>query len=276
MPHLPIITAVAMSKSIPKVIHQTYCTKTNLPAPLQENIRRIMQVNPDWEYRLYDDTDIETLILQHYGQDMLDIYQQIDPAYGAARADLFRYLLIYAEGGVYLDMKSTTTRPLNDVLLASDRYILSHWDHTKYCAWGMHPELASIERGEFQQWHVIAVAGHPFLRAAIQQVIHNIRHYEASIVGVGFKGVINTTGPIPYTLAIDAIRPFHPCRHVEIEQDLGIMYSIYDSNSVDRDKNHRHISKKHYTELNIPVITAYPNAYLLPTLATTPEYLSMR
>lgn len=254
MPHMPVITTVAMGKSIPKVIHQTYYAKTDLPAPLQENTSRIMQMNPSWEYRLYDDTDIETIILQHYGQDMLDIYQLIDPAYGAARADLFRYLLVYAEGGVYLDMKSTTTRPLDEVLLASDRYILSKWDDNKYYAWGLHPELAGIERGESQQWHVIAVAGHPFLQAVIQQVIHNILHYEASTIGVGFKGVINTTGPIPYTFAIEAIRSLHPYRQVEIEQDLGIIYSIYDSNSTDRDKNHRHISKKHYTELDIPVI----------------------
>lgn len=271
MSHLPVITTIPQAEYIPTVIHQTYYSKTDLPMPLQENISHIQQLNPDWEYRLYDDTDIEAIIQQHYGQDILDIYRLIDPAYGAARADLFRYLLIYAEGGVYLDMKSTTTRSLNEVLLPDDRYILSKWDDGKYCAWGLHPELAGIERGEFQQWHVIAAAGHPFLRAVIQQVLHNILHYDTIAVGVGFKGVIRTTGPIPYTATIEALRPLHPYRQVEIEDDLGIMYSIYDSQSTDRNQNHRHISKKHYTELDIPVIAQLSNAYPLPTPTTTPE-----
>ena len=254
MPHMPVIATVIMGQRIPKVIHQTYYSKTDLPTPLQENIARIRQINPGWEYRLYDDADIEAIILQDYGQAMLDVYRLIDPSYGAARADLFRYLLIYAQGGIYLDMKSTTTRPLDEVLLADDRYILSKWDDGKYYGWGAHPELASIERGEFQQWHIMGVAGHPFLNAVLKQIIHNILHYDASTIGVGFKGVIRTTGPIPYTFVIDALKHLHPYRQVEIEQDLGILYSIYDSSSTDRNKNHRHISKKHYTELDIPLI----------------------
>lgn len=256
MSHLPMIATTPQAKHIAKVIHQTYYSKTGLPTPLQDNITRIMQLNPDWEYRLYDDADIETIIRQHYGQEIVDIYRLIDPAYGAARVDFFRYLLIYAQGGVYLDMKSTTTRPLDDVLLPDDRYILSKWDQNKYHAWGLHPELAAIEGGEFQQWHVIAAAGHPFLFAVIQQVIHNILHYDVTTVGVGFWGVVRTTGPLPYTTTIEAIRHLHPYRHVEIEQDLGIIYSIYDSHSTDPNQNHRHTSKKHYSELEIPVIQA--------------------
>jgi mannosyltransferase OCH1-like enzyme len=254
MLHLPITPNIAMQERIPRIIHQKHCSKTGLTTPLQENISKIIQLNPGWEYRLYDDTDTDAIIQQYYGQDVLDIYNLIDPAYGAARADLFRYLLIHAEGGVYLDMKSTTIRPLDEVLLPDDRYILSKWDHNKYYAWGLHPELIDIERGEFQQWHVIAVAGHPFLLAVIQQVIQNILQYDMSITGVGFGGVIRTTGSIPYTTAIEAIRSIHPYRQVEIEQDLGIIYSIYDSNSNDSRQNHRHLSKKHYSELDIPLI----------------------
>lgn len=256
MPHPPVIAIIPQAECIPKVIHQTYYSKTNLPIPLQKNIGHIKQLNPAWEYRLYDDADIETIIRQYYGQEIVDIYRLIDPAYGAARVDFFRYLLIYAQGGVYLDMKSTTTRPLDDVLLPDDRYILSKWDQNKYHAWGLHPELAAIEGGEFQQWHVIAAAGHPFLFAVIQQVIHNILHYNVTTVGVGFWGVVRTTGPLPYTTTIEAIRHLHSYRHVEIEQDLGIIYSIYDSHSTDPKQNHRHTSKKHYSELEIPVIQA--------------------
>lgn len=252
-----VLNSFAMGDRIPRIIHQTYRDKDSLPLAIQENIRRIASLNTNWECRLYDDSDIETFIQTHYGSGILQIYRKINPSYGAARADFFRYLLIYAQGGVYLDVKSAVTRPLDEVIRPDDCYILSKWDNLKggkYYAWGMHPEVAALERGEYQQWHVIAAAGHPFLRAVIGRVIERIQHYNAAIDGVGFMGVLRTTGPICYTLAIEEIISQHPFRRVEIEQDMGIEYSIYDSTNADRSKNHRNIFAKHYTELETPVI----------------------
>ena len=38
----------------------------------------------------------------------------------------FRYLLMYEIGGVYLDIKSTANKKLDDVLEENDAFILSH------------------------------------------------------------------------------------------------------------------------------------------------------
>lgn len=277
-----VLNSFAMGDRIPRIIHQTYRDKSSLPLAIQENIHRITRLNSNWEYRLYDDGDIEIFIQTHYGPDILQIYRKINPSYGAARADFFRYLLIYAQGGVYLDVKSAITRPLDEVIRPTDRYILSKWDNLeggKYYAWGIHPEVAALERGEYQQWHVIAAAGHPFLRAVIERVIKRIQQYNAAMDGTGFMGVLRTTGPICYTLAIEAIISKHPFRRVEIEQDMGIKYSIYDFTTTDRSKSHRNIFAKHYTELATPVIlhnedgvASQPaNAVLPPRPATTQE-----
>lgn len=253
----PASAPVPRGPHIPRIIHQTYRSWEALPEAVQANIHHIRQLNPGWDYRLYEDADIETFIRETYGSAMLELYQRIDPAYGAARADFFRYLLIYAQGGVYIDVKSAVTRPLDQVLQPDDRYILSHWDNRpggKYVHWGMHDDLARFERGEYQQWHVIGVAGHPFLEAVIRQVIDNLLHYDSRVTGVGFMGVLRNTGPIAYTLAIEQVRHLHPYRQVEIEQDLGIEYSIYDAMSKDRQKNHRNLFARHYTELDIPLV----------------------
>ena len=47
-------------------------------------------------------TMIETLIRERLGSEIYGFYQRINPIYGAARADFFRYLLMYAQGGIYL------------------------------------------------------------------------------------------------------------------------------------------------------------------------------
>ncbi len=104
-----------MGKSIPKIIHQTFKTR-NLPPELQENVDKLKAKNPGWEYRFYDDSDIIKFISTFYGYEILTYFERINPKYGAARADLFRYLLMYIYGGVYLDIKSTFTRPIDEVL----------------------------------------------------------------------------------------------------------------------------------------------------------------
>ncbi|MFX8731676.1 glycosyltransferase, partial [Acinetobacter baumannii] len=78
----------------------------------------------------------------------------------------FRYLLIYAHGGVYLDLKSSITRPLDEVLNGNEHFILSNWDKKHfYYGWGKNPEVfPRFPNGEICQWFIISRAGHPYLR----------------------------------------------------------------------------------------------------------------
>lgn len=240
--------------SIPKNIFQTYVDSESLPDKLKENIANIQALNPEWQYKLYNDFEIESFILEYYGAEILKVYNKINPAYGAARADFFRYLLLYARGGVYLDIKSTITLPLNDVIQNEDRYILSHWEEPV-----MHPEFETFPilkngGGEYQQWHIITAKGHPFLRKVIEGVIDNIQNYHISRNGIGRKGVIKTTGPVVYTVEIEKLRSSYPYRIVDIKNDFGIIYSIYKTSSEVHDSNHEHIFKKHYSKLITPIV----------------------
>lgn len=232
-----LLVNVPMGEKIPKHIYQTYKTKDISDPKLKENIQHLKRTNPGWEYSLYDDADIEKFIQEEYGATIFSYYKRINPKYGAARADLFRYLLIYKYGGVYLDLKSTAKKPLDDVLLPQDKYLLSHWENLPggiYDFRAGHYDAVDkyLPRGEYQQWHIIAVAGHPFLRSVILRVLYNIDHYHPWKDGVNFKGVIHTTGPVPYSLAIYHLMQAGAegmYRIVESsEEDLGLKYSIYD------------------------------------------------
>src|SRR4051794_4030765 len=111
---------------IPRVIHQTYMSK-NFPPELNANAENIKNMNPGWTHVIHDDADIKKFITETYGLEILGYFERIDPIYGAARADLFRYLLMYKYGGVYMDVKSTCTQPLDETLRPGDRFILSQW-----------------------------------------------------------------------------------------------------------------------------------------------------
>ena len=250
----PSLPDVDSSNIIPRVIHQTFPGK-QLPADLAANVDKLKDMNLGWEHRLYDDTDIERIIAVDYGDDMLRLYRSIDPSYGAARADLFRYLLIYRYGGVYLDIKSSTTRPLDDLLDGAPGYILCQWDNGpagSHRHWGLHRELEGVAGGELQQWHVIAPAGHRFLRAVIERVSANIGIYRPWRDGVGRDAVLRATGPVAYTKAILPLLEGDDFRLVGSERDAGLLWSILPGES------HRNLFTTHYATNFRPVIIPSP------------------
>ena len=238
--------------SIPKIIHQVYFSKT-LPAEIQKNVEKITALNPGWEYRFYDDADMIDFIRSNYGARILAYYNRINKKYGASRADLFRYLLMYKVGGVYIDIKGSLEKPLDQVLRSDDVYLLSRWRNAKgerYEGWGVHDELKAIGGEEYQQWHIIAAAGHPFLRAVIDNVLRNIDRYNPVLDDVGKGAVLRLSGPIAYTLSITPLLAQYSHRVVDGQDDLGLTYSIYSSNS---NWAHKSIFRFHYTDLREPV-----------------------
>ncbi len=235
---------------IPRILHQTYSTAI-MPDELEANVKRLRHNNPDWDYRFYSDSDVESFIKSVYGKNILEAYLSIDKRYGAARADLFRYLVIYKEGGVYLDIKSNFQQPIDNILSLDEGFIVSQWSNRpgeKNENVGMHPQLADISGGEFQQWHVIGASGHPFLRAVIERVLANIDEYRPWANQVGFYGVLRLTGPIVYTRTIAPLLGDYPCKIFRTEEPLALEYSACQA------QNHQRFSKTHYSKLDIPIV----------------------
>ena len=101
-----LLPSFTFNRTIPKVIHQIYISPktsdSDIPKRVTEHIEIIKRLNSDYVYRLWKNNDVEEFIAKNYGQCMLDYYKRIDDSYGAIKADLFRYLLIYKEGGGYI------------------------------------------------------------------------------------------------------------------------------------------------------------------------------
>jgi mannosyltransferase OCH1-like enzyme len=220
--------------SIPRIIHQTASCTSPLHPALRANVEALKAGNPGWEHRLYDDDDARACIRRLCGPDRLALFDRIHPDYGAAKADIFRYVQLYETGGVYLDIKSTARRPLSEVLAPDDAFLLSFWNNgpgSLYENWGRWPRYGVDS--EYQQWHIVCVPRHPFLAAAIEQVWRNLAAYHPVRDGVGQAATVATTGPVAYTTAIRPILARHPHR-VVAAADLGLVYSIFDNGALAR------------------------------------------
>jgi mannosyltransferase OCH1-like enzyme len=236
---------------IPRIIHQCVADKNNVRHEYHDNIRNMLIRNPLYEHVLYENNDFEDFLYAEYGQRVLDKYLRITPAYGASKADFFRYALLYKRGGIYLDIKSTCDLPFDDVLNADDRYILSHWRNTDrshpHYKWGVFDDIAHMPHGEYQQWHIIAEPGHAYLEAVLALMLERIDRYKPWTTGFGHMGVMRTTGPIMYSQAIDPIREHHPHRVIANETVIGLRYSIFEGQH-----DHRR-DAKHYGDSFDPV-----------------------
>jgi mannosyltransferase OCH1-like enzyme len=87
---------------IPLVIYQTWMTKL-LPDKMMKSVEKLKKANPEFEYKLFDDTDCRNFIDLHFNSNVLFAYDNLVP--GAFKADLWRYCVLFIYGGIYIDIK---------------------------------------------------------------------------------------------------------------------------------------------------------------------------
>ena len=88
---------------IPKIVYQTWKTK-NLHPVIGNIINNMKAMNKDYIFELFDDNDMDTWVKNNCESYIYDAYNKL--YVGAAKADLWRYLILYKNGGIYLDIDS--------------------------------------------------------------------------------------------------------------------------------------------------------------------------
>lgn len=170
---------------IPKKIYQTWISK-NLPDRVQAYVDEMLSLNPSYEYQLYDDEDIFYFVKENYDKDILSAYEKLD--IGAAKSDLWRYLVLYKNGGVYLDLDSHIYNDLDKLIKENDKAIISR----EGSAANPHYDANG---GIFVQWCLIFSKDHPILEKTFEKCVYNIKNETT-------QDIWHLTGPSVYSSAI--------------------------------------------------------------------------
>lgn len=244
----PRVTS-APSLEIPRVLYQTYSSK-DLPEAVVRNRDVILRNNPGWNYEFFDDEARREFIARECSQAALAAYDAILPCYGSSRADLFKYLLIYRRGGLYLDLKSSASRPLDEIVARAESMLLTQWNRadSRFSGWGDHAELRAAGCPEYQQWYLLAAPQHPYMKAVCDRVLRNIARYIPELHGVGSYGVLRTTGPIAFSLAVGTVAD--PSLVLPTNDDVGLVYTIYETAGAHRSM----FTNKHYSDRSEPIV----------------------
>ena len=174
---VPRLPSGAVQK-IPRIIFQTFETR-RVPAGLFGATRSWFELNPEYEYRFYDDDDRRTLIKEHFGEQTLACYESLRK--GTFRADFWRYCALYVHGGVYADADTLCTRPLRELIRENDDFIVPR---------------GTIPRFLFNAF-ICSVPRHPFLKNVIDTAVERFKTGDFAhtfIVGAGALGIaVNKT-----------------------------------------------------------------------------------
>ena len=176
---------------IPKIVYQTWYDKKKIPLEYRDILESNIKMNPEYQFVIMDDHDLDNFFEDtQIPLQLRNIYQMINPHYGPSRADLFRYTIIYLKGGIYLDIKIRCKIPFRDWIKPNAQYLLSYWENLYY-----QKQFLNNEKGELQNWHVIARQFHPYLKKVLNILIHNIMNRIKSHEQ-GKGSVLIFTGPI--------------------------------------------------------------------------------
>jgi hypothetical protein len=198
------------NQRIPRKIHQTF--KKDMDVEYFETCMINRNMNFEYDYNFYDDNDIIKYIKKNYPQ-YLKAYNMLIP--NAYKADLFRYLVLYKEGGIYMDCKSSTIFPLRE-FINSDIGFVSFQDR--------------FNNG-IQISFIASVPGHPILKKCIEISIDNILNKRYGISSLDITGPQVCGRAFNILLGRDELAEIEEKEYKEIDAEIiGTFYTIGNDN----------------------------------------------
>jgi hypothetical protein len=141
---------------IPLKIYQTWNTK-NLNSKMKERVESLKKQNPKFEHFLFDDNDCREFIKNNFRKEVLDAYDKLIP--GAYKADLWRYCILFINGGIYLDIKIDCVNGFKLIeLTENEHFVIDRINGAVFNA------LMSCKKHN------------PFLLASINQIVENVQN----------------------------------------------------------------------------------------------------
>ena len=167
--------ATLIYRHIPKIIHIT--TKSRcLPQPFVDNLQLWKEALPDHSFLLHNDAAMERLLFQKEWAEFThlpDILQHCSIS-AAAKADLWRALVLYEYGGIYTDQDNAPRK--------FDSSSISYQDQAYFVV---------EEAGYLSQYFMAAAPKHPLMYLLIQTTLSRL----LNLNDVDHQYVPYVTGP---------------------------------------------------------------------------------
>lgn len=179
----------------------------NIDTDTRQWIQTWTDRNPTYRQEILTDATADTFVLEHFADHPEILYVYFTTTIPILRADLLRYLILFAEGGIWSDLDA-------ECLVPVDNWI-PHKFHSQEVnlVVGMEFDFGfrndGVLHGQFNSWSVMAKPGSRHMKTIISYSISNIQR-EAAEHNVQLRdytmgmvsNVVDVSGPKAMTLAI--------------------------------------------------------------------------
>lgn len=163
---------VGDSPVIPRVLHICYSNIENVPTDIWKNLQK---VSVGYDIRIYDDDRCRNYINQECGSNLTAVYDRIQTL--DHKRDLFKYCVLFNEGGVYMDLKMVPWVNLEEVI--------DHSAHNRlYTCLGTRPHinqgiLATYKKNNFLKTLVgdFVQANNTIIDTQLFKGMHNFNYF---------------------------------------------------------------------------------------------------
>ena len=136
-----------------------------------------LSINKDYHHTVFQDFEIDAYVHDCFDGDIVTAYDDLKSI--VAKTDFWRYLILYRDGGVYLDMDATVVCSLSSFFEETDSALIT----------------SEPFKNLYAQWALAFAAQHPILERVIEIVTRNIHTRR-------YPTVHATTGPVAYSAGV--------------------------------------------------------------------------
>lgn len=225
---------------IPKKIYLTHEKKEDFEK-FKKCIKYSQSKNPSYKIRMYTEKMRSRFIKKHFPE-FYKYYIRINSNYGAAKADIWRVLILYKYGGIYIDCKSKLNN-LDEMFKKNPNYdfYTVQFNQDDYMA----HLVGKVNNMEYSNWFLATKARGQVITKIKNQMLKRLINYgrpymtflnkvTSSIIpafgkvndNTGLLAVFYYTGPLLFTYCIKKLKTVKVC----IVTKLDKKYVIYNSN----------------------------------------------
>lgn len=141
---------------IPLHLYTCWHTK-DLPPLMRSNYDYLVESNPKITFHLYDENDCLQFIQDNFEEEVVDAYDSLIPC--AYKSDLWRYCILYINGGIYMDIKYKCVNNFKFIALTEEEHF-----------------VRDIQDCYMYNALIVTLPNNELMRKCIYQIVENVKN----------------------------------------------------------------------------------------------------
>lgn len=129
----------------------------DLPPLMSENYKLLLKNNPEFNHFIYDENMCRQFLIENFDNSVIESYDKLIPC--AFKTDLWRYCVLYINGGIYIDIKYECTNGFKFIALTEEEYFVRDYN------------INNIYNAL-----IVCKRGNQILLEAIKQIVENVKN----------------------------------------------------------------------------------------------------